>query len=337
MTNSRHDEEMLLIDLLLGRCDAEQQQALRRRLDGDESLRRRHDDLQRTFAALELLPDYEPPEDLVEGTLRRIRSARETDALLAREELGRRDVIRPTFSLRELAAIAGVVILLAGIFGLSYRQAHRQRMIKQCFAQQGRIGAALLTYANNNEGFLPSAGGSNRNWLPTSRRAVASNSTALYRLVRSGYESPVTFQCPAVGGGSFTARAEMVDFPAGRYVHYSYQYSLGPVGLSIDDKGLAVVKKRMAILADNTPMFYKGRFRRDRVRADNSDNHDGLGQNVLYLDMHVEFNDRASVGVHGDNIYLIKGVFEYRGDEAPNSPYDSFLLPAFSTANIRDY
>ncbi len=83
----------------------------------------------------------------------------------------------------------------------------------------------------------------------------------------------------------------------------------------------------MAILADQTPLFADGRFLKDRVRAAISDNHP-KSQNVLYLDGHVLLVDNSSVGVEQDNIFLVKGVYEYEGDETPACPTDTFLLPA---------
>lgn len=86
----------------------------------------------------------------------------------------------------------------------------------------------------------------------------------------------------------------------------------------------------MAILADRNPLFTAGRLRKDRMSRAVSENHARTGQNVLYLDMHVDWTTRPDVGVMGDNIYLSGTRREYVGDEAPVGPTDSFLLPAFS-------
>ncbi len=330
MAESRANDEAMLIDLILGRCDGPQAREIRRRIEREEPLARMHEDLRNTFAALDLAVEHEPPETLVAQTMARIRSARQTDALLAREQLGRRDVIRPTFSLRELGAVAGVVLLLVSIFGVSYRQARRRKDLTQCASQEAKMGSALLTYASRNGGYLPGAGGSGDRWLATTSQPAVSNSTGLFLLVKTGHVEPPTFQCPAVGGDSFVVQAGMTDFPDAECISYSYQYSLGAKGLWIEDRRLSDLKASMAILADSTPVFAEGRFRADRVRAAVSDNHGRMGQNVLYLDMHVQFKRRPSVGVMGDNIYLVQGVFDYQGQEKPISVIDTFLLPAFS-------
>ena len=89
----------------------------------------------------------------------------------------------------------------------------------------------------------------------------------------------------------------------------------------------------MAILADNSPVFNGGRFQADCLGRQAGDNHDSTGQTVLYMDMHVDFKAKPSVGVGGNNIYLADGVTDYKGNEKPAGPTDSFLLPAYSPSS----
>jgi hypothetical protein len=325
----RHDDEVLLLDFLLGQCTRQQAEEVAKRLAEDEAFRLLHRDISNTLLAIKLLPEIEPPATLVASTLARIGSARRTDALLAREGLARRDVIRPTFSLRELGAVAAVAVLLFGIFGVSYVETQRRKDRNQCATQVARLGSALLTYANKNDGYLPSTGTLRSRWLPSGDQPAVSNSSSLFKLVLGDFAKPPTFQCPAVGGESFAVQSGMNDFPASKYVSYSYQHSLGPRGVWIEDKRLSDVRKDMAILADSTPVFTNGLFRADRVRQAVSENHGGTGQNILYLDMHVDFKRSPNVGVRGNNIYLAEGVEKYDGVEKPTTPTDTFLLPAF--------
>ena len=66
------------------------------------------------------------------------------------------------------------------------------------------------------------------------------------------------------------------------------------------------------------------------MKQGNSANHDGDGQNVLYEDGHVEWQQNPFVGVNRDNIYTAS---DGKGGNAPtvlSSPYDlndSILLP----------
>ena len=329
MTNNQE----LLTDYILGRLEPQARQEVRELIEGQDDVRRMHDDLRNTFAALDLSIEVEPPADLVERTMARIRSAKRTDALLAREQLTRRDVIRPTFSMREVAAVAGIVLLIGSIFVLSFRDADRRRLRVECAQNAARIGTAMMSYANRNDGRLPSTTAPNDRWLAATDQPAASNSQALFHLVREKYLQPPTFQCPAVGGDSFTVRPEMTDFPGAKFIGYSYQHSIGPKGLSLEDKRLQAVQASMAILADSSPVFNGGRFRADCIGRQAGDNHDRTGQTVLYMDMHVDFKANPSVGVGGNNIYLVDGVTEYQGNEKPAWPGDSFLLPAYSPAS----
>jgi hypothetical protein len=332
MNNSndkRHHDEQLLIDFLMDRLDAPQAAKVRRRLEDDPSFSNLHKDLQATFTVLSLSEDRPAPEGLAERTLLAVQSARQTDSLIAREEMATRRAYWPTFSMRELTALAASVLILASVFIPSLRMASRNGARYACLSNVGQLGTALQTYAAANNGQLPTAIGQQaRRWLPAGNEPAVSNSTGLFRLVLSAHAAPSQFICPAVGGDSFAVTSSMVDFPASNYVQYSYQHAVGRQPIFVTDRDLADVRSSMAILADSNPLFANGRFLKHRMDSPLSDNHDGQGQNVLYLDMHAEWATNAAVGVRNDNIYLAEGVYQYDGDEAPVRKTDSFLLPA---------
>ena len=328
----KQDERDQLIDFLLGQCEPDAAADIHRRLAHDGRFRAIHDDIANTLAAMSLAGQIEPPEDLVPRTLARLRQHEQTNALLAREQLGRRRG-RPTFLLRELAAVAAILVLMLGAFAIWRRQARREQLAGLCRSQVGQIGTGLLTYANANDGFLPVADPAQYRWLPKADLPAVSNSCGLFRLVVADFVSPSVFKCPAVktGGRSkagFAVQPGMKDFPGAGHIDYSYQHTLG--GRSLSRQHLARVAKSMAILADGTPLFAGGRFHRDRLRTAASDNHGQTGQNVLYLDMHVMWAEQPAVGVSGNNIFLAEGIFDYDGDERPASDIDTFLLPAYS-------
>jgi type II secretory pathway pseudopilin PulG len=331
MQDRKAEDELLLVDYVLGRLAEPESEALRRRLEADEDLRRLHGDVKSTFAAVGLMPEYEPSEALVEETLARVRRQRQTDALLAREKPSPR-VVAPTFSLRELGAVAAVLIILAVIFVPSFTESRRLAVQGQCASNVGQIGYGLQAYATTYGGALPGVEADQPRWLPAEGRPAVSNSRGLYKLILGRYVSPVSFQCPAVARGSFVVQAGMVDFPQAKFISYSYQHTIGPGGLRRDDPKLQAVAPEMAVLADDTPLFRDGRFLAERLRSPVSDSHGGRGQNVLYLDMHVEFRPQPEAGVGGDNIYLAGDIHQYSGTERPTSPLDTFLLPSYSPA-----
>ncbi len=333
--SDRTKDELVLIDYLTGRCDEQTRLEVAKRLKTDEAFSALRQDMANTLAAMDLAPQPEAPADLAERTMERIFRQTAAAGKASRRDLTWRG-IRPTFSFRELATVASVILILSAIFIPSLRQSRRQRNAVLCASQVGQIGSALQTYANSYNGYLPVPYGSSPRWLPAPGEPVSSNSTAMYRLVKLKIIEPVMFQCPSVGQNSFVILERMNDFPSGKYVHYSYQYSLGPGDLAIHNPALKGSAGRMVILADMTPLFRNGQFQPERVHDTTSSNHDHRGQNVLYLDMHVNWANTASAGVGDDNIFLVKGVYDYKGTEAPQDPSDTFLMPAYSSDTKSD-
>jgi len=340
MEPHEHDDQSLLIDFLLGQCDRQTTEALRRRLDEEPALHEHCQNLRHALAAADLLAAVEPPEDLVDSTLHRIRQHEHTNALLAREQLAR-TARRPTFSLRELTAVAAVVLVLFGVFAIWRHEARRKELAVLCAGRMGQIGTGLRTYANAHGGYLPSADASAGWWLPSQARSAVSNSSGLFKLVVAGYVPPSTFQCPGVEGDSaspvYAVRAGMTDFPEARHISFSYQHSIG--GRRLSQKHLAAVARQMAILADSSPLFENSRFLRELLRRTThqeltSRNHGTAGQNVLYLDGTVAWRESPLAGVDGDNIYLAGDIVDYRGNETPTTGTDSFLLPDYCRTTL---
>ncbi|MGA2265954.1 MAG: hypothetical protein ABSH10_05930 [Phycisphaerae bacterium] len=333
MNEQRHQDEQVLIDYLLGRCDQADLQAVRSRLEKDAEFRRLHQDVQNTLAALKFQTALSPPEGLADRTIARLRQVRATDALIARAEVGRRIVFRPRVSLRDVVAVASVLLLAGFAYFFTIGRTNAAALRDRCLAQMGQIGRATQAYAHENDGSLPISSATMHPWLASAGGGVMSNSTGLFRLVSTGYAPPEIFQCPGTGGAnhaSFAVQAGMTDFPQGTFIGYSYQHTLGR-GLSLNDPALKSVAGEMAILADSNPLFTGGRFQPQRLNNPLSQNHGSKGQNVLYLDGHARWTNTANAGVKGNNIYLADGIYKYRGDETPADPTDSFLLPAYSS------
>ena len=331
MTNRETTDERELIDFVLGRCDPAGARAVEERLSRDEAFADHHRDVANTLSAVGLLPQADPPADLVARTLERVRQKRQTDALLAREELRARPSLA-MFSLRELGAVAAVAAVLACVLLPMVRQAYQVADAGRCRGREGQIGSALTAFANNNDDRLPTAG-TRRHWLGNS--SEGGTSAGLFKLVQAGYAPPEAFTCPAGAGrgdGKFELHAGMVDFPSARSVSYSYQHTFASRVISRSTAALATVAESMAILADQSPAFPDDQpgGKPGPVEAGNSPNHGRTGQNVLYLDMHVAWAESPEAGVQGNNIYLAEGVEVYAGDETPTGETDTFLLPAYT-------
>ncbi|MBN1505769.1 MAG: hypothetical protein JW955_02930 [Sedimentisphaerales bacterium] len=210
-----------------------------------------------------------------------------------------------------------------------------------CGTNLSSIGKAMLIYANDHQDELPLAGGRDTtwgpglsNWTAASRSEAfgldpngtggqATISSSLCLLVRYGGVAPKTFVCKADRGTrpfdpnrlpaahrDLTALWDFGPDPA-RHCSYSYHMSYGPYRLTTSYAPDAPVA------ADHDPWMDGPRrkasdfpkFRWDgsvkQQRAGNSVPHWLDGQNVLFLDSHVEFAKRAYCGLDNDNIYTI--------------------------------
>jgi prepilin-type processing-associated H-X9-DG protein len=309
------------MDFIAGRLDARAEDEVRRRLESEPALSLRCESLRRTFAALDMLTSPEPPADLMYRTLDRVKTAGRYHVPVKLQGTGR-GVFCPTFSRWELAVVAAVILIMVGILIPSFLGARLRGQRNQCAVQMGQIGSAMHTYALNNNGLLPGVQSDSDRWLGGEK--VASNSAALFKLLSGGYVNrPVDFQCPAVGGASFSLERDMSDFPRAENISYSYHHSIGRQ-LAMD------CADNMAVMGDQTPLFKDNRFRPKLVDSAISENHDRSGQNVWYLDGHVQWAAGPDAGVEGDNIYLVGNIRKYNGDEVPSAPTDTFLLPAWN-------
>jgi hypothetical protein len=326
MTEQREKDEALLIDYLLGRCDEATGRDVELRLEEDPEFRTLRGDLGSALDALKLFGAPEVPEDLADRTLARIASARQSTAARTRQELAGGG--RPTFSLRELGTLAAAAVIMALLFVPWARQARNRSLQGKCAANVGQIGTGMKNFALDNEDSLPMAHASNAAWLPRDGRKPVSNSAGLFRLVGGRYAPVSVFQCasdPDAAGEAFGVNYGMTDFPAAKYISYSYQHALG--------KSIQLpVAGEMAVLSDKTPVFENGRLQAEFLSSPraSSRNHGRRGHNVLYPDWGVKWREQATVGVNGDNIFLVQGKEEYDGTETPANATDSFLLPAWS-------
>ena len=329
-SNSERDE-LLLIDVLLGRATPEEAAEVERRLAAEETFRRLKGTLENTFAAMDLLPEAELPDKLVARTVARVGLARKTDAYLARQETAR-PWASGTFSLRELLAVAASILLIVSIFVPSLRQARNKAQQGQCQANVGQIGAAISSYASSSGELLPSAVTPKGQWLAAGNQPAVSSSSALYKLVILGLAPGPVFQCPAVGRGGFVRQEGAQDFAGPQFISYSYLHTNGPDGPLKRDQFSTDEAEQMAILADQSPLFKNGQFSAQGVQAATSENHGDAGQSVLYLNPSVRWTNEATVGIQQDNIFLAGNTTTYEGNEAPTSRRDTFLLPASSVS-----
>jgi hypothetical protein len=192
-------------------------------------------------------------------------------------------------------------------------------------------------------------------WDASSRRSAygldandqggqSSVSSSLYLLVRYGEELPGSFVCPGDRGtqrwsGDEISRAanfpDCWDFGPNAKEHCSYAYHspFGPMPLTTS------MEPGSPVIADRNPWIpspgFKGKpfprsangkytFRgqsgnpKDAIYG-NTPVHQEDGQNVLFLDSHVNFEKRPYCGLYDDNIYTVSTVPD-KGDPLGIAP-----------------
>jgi len=153
---------------------------------------------------------------------------------------------------------------------------------------------------------------------PLGGSTAVSVTRSFWLLVRSGDIRVESFVCPNTYD---QPDPELIwenyyDFTSYHNVSYGFQVPFGPRGAQPSDS----MDYRQVLAADKGP-YYLDRFNPDfmKPRGDaitledspvwwrpyNSPNHQGRGQNCLFADGAVSFQQTPAAGVHGDNIYTL--------------------------------
>ncbi|MFC1793750.1 hypothetical protein ACFL3Q_09220 [Planctomycetota bacterium] len=210
----------------------------------------------------------------------------------------------------------------------------------ECGTNLSQIGRAMFIYANDYDDELPRSGGESTDWAPTIPEWKAENrfvayglsadgsggqasiSSCFYLLVKYFEVAPGTFVCPGdVGTTEFRLAdvdegdkelVDLWDFGPEAREHYSYAYQ-EPFDFytltTSSEPGHAVAADRNpwmdspAAFAKQHPGFFYPEGSREAVKYGNARAHEEEGQNVLFIDGHVAFEDRSFCSIRDDNIY----------------------------------
>ena len=270
-----------------------------------------------------------------------------------------------TIRLFDLLVLAVLMALLVGavVPGVS-RMASAASDRKECFDHLRQIGQALMNYANENKGSFPrtifTPGASPTPTAYTNPLAPHSFqpggpapndvSAALFLLQRTQDIPSKSFICSAAPVGEpwdFGGKRpnELSNFPGRQYLSYSYanpypSHAAIQAGFRMNRS----LGADFAVAADmnsgsRTLSGVRPAATQLRMREANSRSHDGEGQNVLYADGHVEFQNTVfcgamrtgGAGVERDNIYAAvpERGHPVRVNAPPQDAQDSVLLPTF--------
>jgi len=268
------------------------------------------------------------------------------------------------FTLKDL--VVGLVLIgLAGTFLLPTRSGSREMANRTyCASNLRQIGQAIMLYANENRGAYPQLR-TDPTLPPTALTGTDSPmpfvaggpqpndvTGALYLLMRTQDIGGEAFTCPSSNAAKMRFKANQTaldysNFRTPSELSYSFHNFYGNAG----ELGLTVVAAQsdFAVAADGnpgSPQLLTATFNdpAPSMRKVNSGNHDRDGQNVLYGDGHVEFQNNPFVGVARDNMYTYGHSATVNQVLTTTTPpdgivgmpvnnNDSVLLPVLSTTS----
>jgi type II secretory pathway pseudopilin PulG len=341
MSSLNNEQKQLLFDYAVGLTSEQESAEAKALIASNEQASQIHSCLKAALEPLDSL-EFEPcPDDLVEGTIWRANSLANSghlglEHLLADEQ---KQAVTAKASLwrnfGELAAVAAVILLIAGVLFPWMTYARQKSRQHRCEMQLGSIFQGLSNYVSDHDGKQPmvamSAGAP---WWKVGYQGKenCSNTRHIWLLVKGRYVEPVNFVCPgrtqdqALQFDSCNMQ-NYNDFPDRRYITYSIRIRCPNSPSTFGTE---------PIMADSNPIF-------DDVKADDSDeiklrlterlfninsgNHNRRGQNVLFGDGSVKFTGRR---IGADDIFTLQQMrpgSEVKGCELPSCETDAFLAP----------
>ncbi len=279
------------------------------------------------------------PDELAEGTVWRamqaVRTSRlQLNQLIAAEQHRKVGFWRDVFVRLATAAvfiIVGSALITGGNVVSNYaRQLSRQT---QCGGQLAGLFNGLSNYKNDNNGQMPAlASAPGEPWWKVGYQGPEnfSNTRRMWVLVKNDYAKQNAFLCPARKTDcSFSCNPkDYNDFPKRNLVTYSFRIGCPKAGSA--ETGRRVIIADMSPVFENLPALSESSLNVkliDKLLRQNSPNHNGRGQNVLFCDGSVQFIKTRHVDVSLDDIFTLQGTQTYQGTELPASEADAFLAP----------
>lgn len=203
----------------------------------------------------------------------------------------------------DFASAAAAILVLAAVVWPMFAAWRQSTLQTGCQANLGKVAWAMTAYAGDHRDSLPVASASlhGGRWWDVGTPA-SSNSANLFTLARSGYAKLADLACP---GNRDAPRAALPpdagDWRDIREVSYSYQIMFGSY------RPLWKQPARTVVMADRSPVILHAIRGEVIYPLENSPNHSGYGQDVLFSDGSAEWIDTPVVA-NDDNIWLPRAI-----------------------------
>jgi prepilin-type N-terminal cleavage/methylation domain-containing protein len=273
---------------------------------------------------------------------------------------------RKGFTLIELLVVIAIIAMLMGILmpALSHVNEMARRVV--CGSNVGGIVKAMAAYSQTDEtGRFPRAGLMKGPWGPVNMnawndpagpanvfRTSAPITASLYLLVNQDFVTTKQVICKSDTRATEWELTKAMGYIPGRddywntwdfgedpASHVSYAYHV-PYSFGVSQTSHMLTGAResgLAVVADRSAGSDAQYIDEKTGRPGNSPSHEGEGQNVAFLDTHVDFVKTPACGIHLDNIYTISdpaddeiagetGFFPDNFTQGPGDKWDSYLV-----------
>lgn len=344
MISLNNQQKELLFDYCLGITSESESSQAQELVFSNEQAAKFVTSVKASLSPLESITPEDCPAELAEGTVWRIKQTLRTsqaglNELLKAEQKRKTGWGRDIFA--RLATAAVFVIVGAGVitaWNVGTNYARQMSWQTKCGAQMAGLFNGLSNYKNANNGQMPMlAAAPGSPWWKVGDQGSenVSNTRRMWTLVKQGYLKPTDFICSSYSQNptfkpfcNFICNAkDYNDFPGRKLITYSFRIGCPKAGM--EKMG------RQVIIADMSPIFANVSAAEKELNVNlsevllkqNSPNHGGRGQNVLFCDGSVMFVKTRYVDVSLDDIYTIQNTQNYQGVEVPTSEADAFLAP----------